>query len=242
MIGCILTPYIIPKWFEGRLVIIISVIMMGILTVLVGPAWEDKNMTVMLIGLASYSIFLAPTVIPNMSEMILATRLAYPDADLEHANNLLSGLLGFCCGIGQAAGPLVGSAIYETMGFRALCDITAGFTVVFGILYLVCAQGCQSISSTCNKFRQRNVKRALSQEEIIEEELIGIRHSSWLHCPVIMPQHKRAFASMNSLSMNKQYRSVSANPDYTQNDIEIDVYAYNKNDESLHKSIVLSKS
>ena len=100
MIGCILTPYIIPKWFEGRLLIIISVTMMGILTLLVGPAWEDKNMTVMLIGLASYSIFLAPTVIPNMSEMILATRLAYPDADLDHANNLLSGLLGFCCGIG----------------------------------------------------------------------------------------------------------------------------------------------
>ena len=146
MIGCILTPYIIPKWFEGRLLIIISVTMMGILTLLVGPAWEDKNMTVMLIGLASYSIFLAPTVIPNMSEMILATRLAYPDADLDHANNLLSGLLGFCCGIGQAAGPLVGSAIYETMGFRALCDITAGLTIAFGILYLLCAQGCLSIS------------------------------------------------------------------------------------------------
>ena len=100
MIFCIATPFIIPKWVEGRLVIIVSLLMMGILTLLVGPVWEEKNMTAMLIGLGTSAIFLAPTVIPNMSEMILSTRLAFPDADLEHANSLLSGLLNCCCGIG----------------------------------------------------------------------------------------------------------------------------------------------
>ena len=146
MIFCIATPFIIPKWFEGRLIIIISLLMMGILTLLIGPVWEEKNMTAMLIGLGTSAIFLAPTVIPNMSEMILSARLAYPDADLDHANSLLSGILNSCCGIGQASGPLIGSAIYEAMGFRALCDITAGLTITFAILYFVCAQGCLSIS------------------------------------------------------------------------------------------------
>ena len=139
MIFCIATPFILPKWVEGRLVIIISLLMMGTLTLLVGPVWEEKNMTAMLIGLGTSAIFLAPTVIPNMSEMMLSTRLAYPDADLDHANSLLSGLLNCCFGIGQASGPLIGSAIYQAMGFRALCDITAGLTVAFGILYIICA-------------------------------------------------------------------------------------------------------
>ena len=146
MVFCITTPYIIPKWFEGRLAIMISALFLGLLTLQIGPFWEDKNMIAMLIGLATQAVFFAPTVIPNMSEMMLSTHLKYPEADLEHANNLLSGLLNCCFGIGQALGPLFGSAIYQTMGFRALCDITAGISIVFSILYFIFGQGCLSIS------------------------------------------------------------------------------------------------
>ena len=101
-------------------------------------------MVIMLIGLATSAIFYAPTIIPNMSEMMVSTRLHYPDHDLEHANSLLSGMLNSCFGIGQASGPLVGSAIYQLLGFRWLCDITAGICVGFALLYLLFAQGFQS--------------------------------------------------------------------------------------------------
>ena len=57
-------------------------------------------MIVMLIGLATSAIFYAPTIIPNMSEMMVSTRLHYPEHDLEHANSLLSGMLNSCFGIG----------------------------------------------------------------------------------------------------------------------------------------------
>lgn len=69
-------------------------------------------MVVMLIGLATSAIFYAPTIIPNMSEMMVSTRLHFPEHDLEHANSLLSGMLNSCFGIGQASGPLLGSFIY----------------------------------------------------------------------------------------------------------------------------------
>ena len=144
MIFCIATPFIVPKWVEGRVEIITSLLFLGFLTLLIGPFYEDKNLVVMLIGLATSAIFYAPTIIPNMSEMMVSTRLHYPNYDLEHANSLLSGLLNSCFGVGQASGPLVGSFIYQVMGFRALCDITAGICVGFGLLYLVCAQGCHS--------------------------------------------------------------------------------------------------
>ena len=175
MVGCISTPYIIPKWFEGRLAIMVSALFLGILTLQIGPFWEEKNITAMLIGLTTQAIFFAPTVIPNMSEMMLSTHLKYPDADLEHANNLLGGLMNCCFGVGQGLGPLFGSAIYQTMGFRALCDTTAGLTVLFSILYFIFGQGYLSISQTCKNFGEHQARRTLSQEEILTDEMSKIR-------------------------------------------------------------------
>lgn len=100
MIFCIATPFIVPKWIEGRVEIITSLFFLGVLTLLIGPVFEDKNLVVMLIGLATSAIFYAPTIIPNMSEMMVSTRLHYPDHDLEHANSLLSGMLNSCFGVG----------------------------------------------------------------------------------------------------------------------------------------------
>ena len=200
MIFCIALPFIVPKWVEGRVVMITGLIMLGSLTLLVGPVWEEYNLTVMLIGLGTSAIFYAPTIIPNMSEMMVATRLAYPDGDLDHVNSLLSGMLNACFGIGQAAGPLVGSAIYESLGFRDLCNITAGVTVAFGLLYFACAGGCQAFSQTCKNYSKKKSGRTLTQEELLVEEVSGIRHSSIFKGPIILPRHKRAFTSLNVMN------------------------------------------
>ena len=53
MVFCVTTPYIIPKWFEGRLAIMISALFLGLTTLQIGPFWEVKNMIAMLIGLAT---------------------------------------------------------------------------------------------------------------------------------------------------------------------------------------------
>lgn len=81
-------------------------------TFLIGPAFEDKNLTVMLVGLVLTGSCMGPLAIPNMAEMMQATKLAYPDSDLDHANSLLSGMLNSSFGVGQAIGPLLGAALY----------------------------------------------------------------------------------------------------------------------------------
>ena len=54
----------------------------------------------MLAGLTLTGSTMGPLAIPNMAEMMQATKLAYPDCDLDHANSLLSGMLNSSFGIG----------------------------------------------------------------------------------------------------------------------------------------------
>ena len=100
MIGTIITPFAIPKWIEIRVTLIIGSILLGGSILLVGPVYEDTNLVVMLVGLFLSGAFLGPIMIPNMAEMMIATKVKYPDSDLEHANSLLSGILNCCYGMG----------------------------------------------------------------------------------------------------------------------------------------------
>ena len=111
LIVVMITPFAIPKWIEIRVTLIIGCILLGGSVLLVGPVHED-NLIVMIIGLFLTGALLAPIVIPNMNEMMNATKIAYPESDLEHANSLLSGILNGCFGIGQALGSLMGAALY----------------------------------------------------------------------------------------------------------------------------------
>lgn len=79
---------------------IMSLFLMGGLTLLLGPAFKEYGLTEMLIGLATTAVFYAPTCLPNMAEMIVATHVAYPEYDLEHANSLLSGMFNCFFGLG----------------------------------------------------------------------------------------------------------------------------------------------
>ena len=156
MICCILVPFVIPKWIEDRVTLITGLFCLGVLTTLVGPFYTDKDFTVFLIGLISSGIFFAPLIIPNMSEMLKGMRLAYPDADLERGTSLLSGMMTASIGVGQASGPLIGSAIYQVAGFRVMCDVIASVVILYAFIYLFGAQGCQAYKQTCVNFRNRN--------------------------------------------------------------------------------------
>ena len=100
LIVVMITPFAIPKWIEIRVTLIIGSILLGGSILLVGPVYEDTNLVVMLVGLFLSGAFLGPIMIPNMAEMMIATKVKYPDSDLEHANSLLSGILNCCYGMG----------------------------------------------------------------------------------------------------------------------------------------------
>lgn len=139
MIGTLATPYIVPKWVEARVTLLTCSVGLSLTVLLIGPVFEQKNLPVMLIGLLTSGSFLGPMIIPNMAEMMHAVAITFPDSDLEHANSLLSGILNCCYGLGQASGPLLGAALYQVVGFRAMCDIVAAIVFFFALLYFICA-------------------------------------------------------------------------------------------------------
>ena len=44
-------------------------------------------------------------------------------------------------GVGQALGPLLGAFLYEQTNFRMTMNIMGFITIVFAVLYLLCARG-----------------------------------------------------------------------------------------------------
>ena len=111
-ISTIIIPYVVPKWVEARVMLITALILLSFSTTLVGPFFTELSMVSMLIGLALSGFLLGFLVIPNMPEMMKATKEAHPRADLDHANSMLSGMLNACFAMGQAAGPLIGGFLY----------------------------------------------------------------------------------------------------------------------------------
>ena len=96
MIGTFLTPYLIPKWVETRVILITCLFWLGASVFLIGPFYEEKNLAVMLIGLSLAGMALGPLFVPNMAEMMHATFIVHPTCDEDHACSLLSGILNLC--------------------------------------------------------------------------------------------------------------------------------------------------
>jgi len=112
MVSAIVTPFILPKWLEIRVLLITVCFILGCSLLLVGPVFEEMNLIVMIVGLFLVGTCLGILVIPIMPEMMTSTKIKFPESDLEHANSLLSGILNALNGFGQALGPLLGSVLY----------------------------------------------------------------------------------------------------------------------------------
>lgn len=100
MIGTFATPYVVPRWVEHRVTLIVAMFGLGFSQLFVGPFFEEDNLLAMLIGLFLTGVFIGPLVIPNMAEMMRATAIRYPDCEMDHANSLLSGILNCSFGLG----------------------------------------------------------------------------------------------------------------------------------------------
>ena len=87
MVSTIATPFVMPKWMEARVLLMITAFYAGVSMLFVGPICTDKSLATMCIGLFSTGCLLGPLVIPNMQEMIDANQTAFPDCDQEHASS-----------------------------------------------------------------------------------------------------------------------------------------------------------
>ena len=149
MISTFMVPYVVPEWVESRVTLITSTFMMSFATVLVGPFYTEQSLVAMIIGLAFSGFFISFMMIPNISEMMQAVKVAYPSlASSDHTNSMLSGMFNGFYGFGQALGPLLGSYLYEATGenFRLTMNIVGGICLVFSLLYFCFANGCQAFS------------------------------------------------------------------------------------------------
>ena len=144
-VSTILIPYIVPKWIETRVTMITALILLSLSTFLVGPFYQDLSMSSMLIGLALSGFWLGFLVIPNMPEMIMATKEAHPNCDMDHANSLISGMLNAGFGTGQAVGPLLGGFLYQMTNFRMSMNIIALICLGYALIYFLCAKGPQAL-------------------------------------------------------------------------------------------------
>ena len=90
----------VPKWIEIRVTIITATLVLGVSTFFIGPFFAEKNLAVMLAGLGVSGFCMGFMAIPNMAEMLRATKEKFPEADMGHANHLLSGMLCSSFGIG----------------------------------------------------------------------------------------------------------------------------------------------
>ena len=106
----------------------------------------------MCIALFFAGFFLGPLMILPMQEMMVSTKLKFPDYDFEHSTNLLSGVMNSAVGVGQAIGPIFGASMYQVFGFRTTEDVTAAVIVLIGILYLLFADGFRSYTESCANF------------------------------------------------------------------------------------------
>ena len=79
MIGTFLLPWLIPDWVPNRVTLFVSLFLVSIFTLLIGPFFEAQNLTSMLIGLGFGGFPHSMLVIPNMPEMMQACKEAFPE-------------------------------------------------------------------------------------------------------------------------------------------------------------------
>lgn len=160
MVGTLCASFV-PKWIEIRVTLITGSFLLGASLLLIGPAWGDKSLALMIVGLVLCGFHIGLVTIPNLAEMMFVVKQKYPTRDLEQANSLLSGIMNGFMGIGLAVGPLVGSSLYEFVGFRKMCDFTAGAVMIVTVFYSCFCEACEAFTSTCNNYeRARAIRRA----------------------------------------------------------------------------------
>mmetsp|Transcript_16097 Transcript_16097/g.27194 ORF Transcript_16097/g.27194 Transcript_16097/m.27194 type:complete len:149 (+) Transcript_16097:1309-1755(+) len=134
----------VPNGIEKRAIMIVASFLLFFVNLLLGPSdifdFPD-SIWLIVIALALRGILDPFTLIPSLPEMIEAVLPEYPpEAEIE-INDISSGIFNMFLGIGQIAGPLFGSLMTRSYGYKACCDCVSIICLLFSILYYTCADG-----------------------------------------------------------------------------------------------------
>jgi MFS family permease len=92
-------------------------------------------------GLAIMGFGAGMVIIPVLPEMIEAIEEKYPEMDENELHNVISGLFIAFQGVGETAGPMLGSLFVSLYGFRRSFDIVGIFVLVTMMLYFLSCGG-----------------------------------------------------------------------------------------------------
>lgn len=104
---------------------------------LTAPIYAETDLTATCIGLGLTGFHLGPLMVLALPEMIDAIKQKYPNQNIEHATNVLSGYANCAMGVGSSLGPIYGAFLLMQFGFRVLLLTTATFLLAIALITTV---------------------------------------------------------------------------------------------------------
>ena len=101
-IGTLLTPFL-PKWISKRFTLIVSSFLMGVCLLFVGPSsilGINESFTLLIVSLFLTAMFLAPTVIPVLPEMLSSIEGKIDKSEEQMAGDYTGALLSTFLALG----------------------------------------------------------------------------------------------------------------------------------------------
>ena len=124
-----------------RVVLLIGLILFSISIYMVGTSpmlgIDDVSSTI-LAGLFLMGFAAVMITVPLIPEILNSIESQLPWLEGEELNNVISGYLNSCIGIGEAIGPIASGLLTESLGFRHALDLAGTFILFFTLVYAIC--------------------------------------------------------------------------------------------------------
>ena len=117
----------------GLVLFTVSLYMIGTSPML---GFDDVSSTI-LMGLFLMGFSSVMVTVPLIPEVLASIEKQLPWLEGDELNNVISGYLNSCIGIGEAIGPIASGALTESLGFRHALDLAACFVLAFTVIYMV---------------------------------------------------------------------------------------------------------
>lgn len=93
-------------------------------------------------------------IILSFPEMLRQANLAFPNNE-DKISNLCAGIFNSLLGVGQILGPLAGSGLVMSHGFRRAQEIVALINLIYGLIYIIFGGGIDAFKSLCPANRRQ---------------------------------------------------------------------------------------
>lgn len=188
----------VPSGVEKRALMILAGFFLFFVNLLLGPSkifnFPD-NIYLIITALALRGILDPFTLIPSLPEMIESVIKEYPPESELRINDLSSGIFNMFLGIGQILGPLYGSYMTETHGYRYTCDVVSVICLTFSMVYYTLCDGQEAFRNS----RWENDPEDMFEHEVDDAKSLVSRSRVKMHgmqTPVSGPSDVKSLSSM----------------------------------------------